>query len=161
MIWLIFFALIGASIVCTLWLVPAEYRRNYARHREDWLAAGLLNAIWIVAAVQDLVATSVHLPLALQLVGIILMVAGYALVIWARRVNPFFVPAIVVPGYIVTAGPYSWINHPGYAGLALAACGSFFLLGQSWAFFPTFAYLCLLARRIHIEERLLSTHFQR
>jgi protein-S-isoprenylcysteine O-methyltransferase Ste14 len=161
MIWVIFFLLIGASIACTLRFVPAEYRCNYARHREDWLAAGLFNAIWIAAAVQFGTMPSAHPLFILPVIGIILMAVGYALVIWARRMNPFFVPEIVVPGYIVTAGPYYWIDHPGYMGLALVASGSFILLGQWWAFFPTFAYLCLLARRIHVEERLLSTHFQR
>lgn len=164
MIWFgVFFALMALSAVCLPLFVPSQHIRNFARCRKDAtckLAAGLFHAIWIAAVIQFIAAPSFPPPAWAQIAGAVTMVAGYALLIWARRVNPFFLPAIARPDYIVTTGPYAWIDHPGYTGWSLAACGGFMLLAQPWAFFPAFAYLCLIIRRIHVEERLLSTHFQ-
>jgi protein-S-isoprenylcysteine O-methyltransferase Ste14 len=164
MIWfIVLFILIGISTVCTLCFVPAEHLRQYAQCPKDrvyWLAAALWHLIWIAAAIQNTVAASGSQSFILRMAGAAMVVSGFALVIWARRHNPFFIPTVVVPDYVVRTGPYRYMDHPGYYGMALGACGEFFLLGQSWAFFPTVAYLCLLIRRIKVEERLLSLNFK-
>jgi protein-S-isoprenylcysteine O-methyltransferase Ste14 len=162
MIWFVVFsAIICASIICTCQLVPLRSLQNYSRYREDRWAAGLFNAIWTVAALQYfLAAPTAPTVVVLHISGAGIMIGGFALVIWARRHNPFFVPAVVVPDYIVASGPYSRIDHPGYLGMGLTACGAFLLLGQPWAVFPTVGYLYLLIRRIHAENRMLSVYFQ-
>lgn len=164
MIWfVVFFAVIALSVAASIRFVPVEHRRRYAQCPKDWayrLALGLVNSIWVVAAIQFAIAPT-DPPLFLRLTGAALMIGGYALVIWAHRHNPSFVPAVLVPDYIVTTGPYAWMGHPGYTGMGLAANGACFLLGQAWAFAPVFAYICLLARRINVEERVLSTYFKR
>lgn len=162
--WILFIAITLGASVAALRFVPPDHRKQAVPRRNDgaaWLAYSLAHSIWIVAAAQNLIAASLPPPAILRLFGAALMVGGHAFVVWAWRVNPFFLPAIVAPDYVVTKGPYKLMNHPGYLGMSLVAVGNFFLLGQLWAFFPTFGYLCLLARRIHIEERLLSAHFQR
>lgn len=159
--WLLFIVISALSVVATFVFVPAEHRRNYAQCRKDrtfWLANFFSHSIWIVAVIQSLVAPDATCLRWLQSLGAILMMAGHALVIWAWAVNLLFVPAIIYvpPELRVTDGPYSRMDHPGYSGLALAAVGGFFLLGQLWAFPPTLAYLWLLSRRMVIEDRILS-----
>lgn len=159
--WTIFIALSALSIAAALQFVPAEHRRNYRRCRKDrayWLSILFSSSIWIVAAIQHAVARGAC-PNWLRLTGVALFVAGETLAIWAWRVNSLFVPKIIfVPLHLrVTDRPYSRLRHPGYAGMALAATGIFFLLGQWWAFFPTLAYQCLLYHRITVEDRALST----
>src|SRR5512133_1246810 len=52
--------------------------------------------------------------------------AGYALALWAMRVNRFFSSAIRIQTdrgqHVVTTGPYAFVRHPGYtAGILIIA----------------------------------------
>jgi protein-S-isoprenylcysteine O-methyltransferase Ste14 len=144
--------------------VSLEHRNNYTQCRKgcDYYAAVIAyHQIWIVAAIQQLVAPS-NVPLWQRLGGVGMFAAGNALVIWARRVNPFFVPILIyVPPHLrATAGPYAFCSHPGYLGFALAAHGAFFILGQWWAVFPMGIYQGLLLGRTIIETRFLASKIQ-
>jgi protein-S-isoprenylcysteine O-methyltransferase Ste14 len=87
--------------------------------------------------------------------GATLFVSGAALLIWARRINPFFIPVIREPRWIVEEGPYRWLRHPGYAGFVLMAEGSFLALGHWIGVFPLVAYLVFLVARARRENRIL------
>jgi protein-S-isoprenylcysteine O-methyltransferase Ste14 len=88
--------------------------------------------------------------------GVVFFIFGQALAIWAKRVNPFFVPTLVQPDYLVKTGPYALMRSPGYVGMSLAAHGVLLLLGQWWAVFPVLAYQILILRRAIVEDRFLS-----
>ena len=70
--------------------------------------------------------------------GILAILAGYALSDWAMLSNPFFSANVRIQedrGYQVIKGsPYRWLRHPGYAGGLLAVPGIPFLLSSFWAF---------------------------
>src|SRR5262249_22985501 len=116
------------------------------------------HSIWIVAAIQAVTAPSGVIPPVWRLAGAMLIVGGVALAIAARRVNYWFVPVVIyVPlSFRATTGADRFCRHPGYCGFALSAWGTFFLLGQPWAYFPTLAYLLLLSYRISLEDKILS-----
>jgi len=158
--WVVFIILETLPYAATRRFVPAEHRQKYIQHSKGalafWLANLFAHGIWITAAVQDIVAPSVPPPIALRIVGALLMAGGYALAIAARRVNPFAIPTVMKPDCVITVGVYAYLDHPMYAGLGLVACGTFFLLGQFWALIPTLAYLSLLSHRIQIEDKILS-----
>ncbi len=158
--WGIFIVLSVALEMAFRRVVPLEHRNNYARCRKgrDYYAAVILyHQIWIVAAVQSIVAGEA-VPLWQRIGGAIFFILGNALVIWAKAVNNLFVPALIyVPPHLrVKRGPYAAMDHPGYCGFALAAHGIFFLLGQWWAVAPMLAYQLLILRRAIIEDKFLS-----
>ena len=115
-----------------------------------WVVAGLDRGRWHLG---DAV------PLDLRVAGLISFAAGWALFVWSMEVNRYFssIPRIQTErGHrVVSAGPYRWVRHPGYAGALIAAIASPLALG-SWlsGFFVPVA-VALLAWRIASEERLL------
>ncbi len=106
-------------------------------------------------------AGSAALPLASS--GSLLAMAGAALVLESRAVlGPAWslVPKADRDTGLVTTGPYRFVRHPIYLGLALVATGAA-LAFASWpalvivllGIVPTFAW------RAHVEEKLLSRIF--
>jgi protein-S-isoprenylcysteine O-methyltransferase Ste14 len=59
--------------------------------------------------------------------GIVTMVAGMAVRVWALRVlgEQFRRDVVVTPDQpVVTGGPYRWVRHPSYTGPTPARCSS-------------------------------------
>jgi protein-S-isoprenylcysteine O-methyltransferase Ste14 len=93
-----------------------------------------------------------------SLAGAVTVAAGYALRRWARavlgeRFRSFEVRREVQG--LETGGPYAYLRHPGYVGLALMDAGLPLLLNV-----PVLAVLAavpgaLLVRRARLEDRLL------
>src|SRR5262249_45272716 len=93
--------------------------------------------------------------LAVALFGVMAFAAGAVLVIWARRVNPFFLPPVWKPAWVVTVGPYSKLRHPRYVGFVSMALGSLLMLGHTAGVLPLISYTALLIIRARRENRLL------
>jgi protein-S-isoprenylcysteine O-methyltransferase Ste14 len=155
---MVFIALNVGLEVAFCRVVPASHRQAYAQCRKDgsyYLAVILWHWIWITAAIQSAVAPE-SVPDWQRIGGIVFFLTGHALLFWARRVNPFFLPTLVKPDYLVKTGPYTFTRSPGYVGMSLAAHGTLLLLGQWWAVFPVLAYQILILRRAIVEDRFLS-----
>jgi protein-S-isoprenylcysteine O-methyltransferase Ste14 len=96
----------------------------------------------------------------LQAVGLAVLAAAYALVLWAMRVNTFFSSIIRIQSdrgqFVVTTGPYAFIRHPGYAAGILIVLASGIALG-SWlaAALLVVTSLPFLLYRAITEERVL------
>ena len=71
----------------------------------------------------------------LQALGLAAMTAGYALALWAMRVNRFFSSVVRIQSdrghHLVDTGPYAVIRHPGYAAGVIIIVASGIGLG-SW-----------------------------
>ena len=85
---------------------------------------------WIVAGLdRGRFHWSDDVPHWLQGVCLLTVAAGYALALWAMRVNRFFSSVIRIQTdrgqRVVTTGPYAFVRHPGYAAgiLIIAASG--------------------------------------
>jgi len=96
-------------------------------------------------------------PVALVLAGQVIVVAGYWLVFWTMKVNSFASRIIQVEAQqtVIDRGPYAWVRHPMYLGMALSALALPLALG-SYIALPLFALLpLLLGYRLVHEERTL------
>jgi protein-S-isoprenylcysteine O-methyltransferase Ste14 len=89
------------------------------------------------------------------------LAAGYALALWAMRVNRFFSSVIRIQTdrgqYVVATGPYAFVRHPGYTAGILIIAASGPALG-SWlaaALLVIFSLPFLLHRAI-TEDRILQ-----
>src|SRR5262249_15590623 len=85
---------------------------------------------WIVAGLdRGRFHWSNHVPGWLQGICLFTVAAGYALALWAMRVNRFFSSVIRIQTdrgqHVVTTGPYAFVRHPGYTAgiLIIAASG--------------------------------------
>ena len=99
------------------------------------------------------------LPLWLAVVGIVLHLAGDALMLWSMVVNPYLEKFVRIQGerghQVISTGPYAVVRHPMYAGFIVAMVGMPILLGSSWALVPVGAAVLLMAIRVVFEERVL------
>ena len=93
-------------------------------------------------------------------VGLVLIAAGIGLRAWSiATLGRFFQYRIEVQAdhRVVTGGPYRWVRHPSYSGLALVLLGIALATGD----IPSFVAAAVLAAaglavRIHAEERQLA-----
>jgi protein-S-isoprenylcysteine O-methyltransferase Ste14 len=96
---------------------------------------------------------------AVQVGGLALVAAGYLLATWAMIVNRFFSAVVRIQtdrGHdVVSAGPYAFVRHPGYAGAFLAHLVTGPALGSLWALLPTTLVLIGLVARTALEDRAL------
>jgi protein-S-isoprenylcysteine O-methyltransferase Ste14 len=92
--------------------------------------------------------------------GLVLIVAGIGLRAWSIiTLGRFFQYQIrVQPGHrVVTAGPYRYVRHPSYTGIALALLGVALACGDVLGLIPVVVFGGTgLAVRIRAEERQLA-----
>jgi protein-S-isoprenylcysteine O-methyltransferase Ste14 len=100
------------------------------------------------------------LPLPVQMVGLLGVLAAIGLGTWAAASNPFFTPEVRMQQergqYVVTAGPYQLVRHPGYTSAILFMLLSGVALGSWWSILPMLLVIALLIRRTALEDRLLQ-----
>jgi len=93
------------------------------------------------------------------LLGIALMIVGYAFTTWAMTTNAFFSACVRLQTdraqRVIDQGPYRIVRHPGYLGLAAGAIGSSLVLGSWWSLIPGGLMALLLVIRTGLEDRAL------
>jgi len=98
-------------------------------------------------------------PVVVQASGLAGYTFGLGIAVWAMAVNRFFSPAARIQHErshcLITAGPYRYIRHPGYAGGLLAMLGGGIALGSWWSLLPLLPVALLAVRRTIFEDRLL------
>jgi protein-S-isoprenylcysteine O-methyltransferase Ste14 len=103
---------------------------------------------------------SPQLPLAAQLVALVIVVAGYGLVSWAMISNKFFSRTVRIQtdrGHTVaTAGPYQYVRHPGYVGMLAYLIATPLMLGSLWALIPAVLVAGALVVRTSLEDKTLQ-----
>lgn len=103
-------------------------------------------------------------PMWVQVLGLVVLAAGYGLSIWAVAVNRFYSPVVRIQAdrghQLITSGPYARVRHPGYAGSLLGVLASGPALGSWWALLPAGVLAALLLRRLHVEDRFLHEHLE-
>jgi protein-S-isoprenylcysteine O-methyltransferase Ste14 len=100
------------------------------------------------------------LPGWLRLAGGLAFAAGYFIVLWAMYTNQFFSQVVRIQTErvhsAITSGPYHFIRHPGYLGMAFSFLGTVFLLDSLWGLACFALYLALLITRTALEDRTLQ-----
>jgi protein-S-isoprenylcysteine O-methyltransferase Ste14 len=101
-----------------------------------------------------------RLSLALIILGLTLLVLGFALSLWAMSVNSHFEAFVRIQedrGHqVCTTGPYKLVRHPGYVGAIMTTVGMPLFLGSWWAFLPSTAIVFLFIFRTAMEDRTLT-----
>jgi protein-S-isoprenylcysteine O-methyltransferase Ste14 len=80
------------------------------------------------------------LPLAVQVVAVVVFALGNGLGLWAVVCNRYFSTFVRIQEErgqaVVRQGPYRYVRHPGYAGTIVAAVALPVALGSLWALIP-------------------------
>lgn len=128
------------------------------RRLRAWLALCFVTQFIVAGLDVGRFGWSGPMPPAVQWTGLIVYAGGMILCLWAMSVNRFFSPVVRLQqerGHsLVTAGPYRYIRHPGYAGILLSACVGI-ALGSWWSLSPLVLALGLILRRTALEDRFL------
>jgi protein-S-isoprenylcysteine O-methyltransferase Ste14 len=124
------------------------------------MLSGLMSmASWVVAGLDVRFGWTGAVPLACHLAGLVVMVLGYALFLWAMASNAFFAEGVRIQGErghtVATTGPYRYVRHPGYAGSILSQLATPFLLGSAWSGPGSLAFAALFVLRTALEDRTL------
>lgn len=114
---------------------------------------------WLALIGFDRRIQSSDMPVAFQILGLVLFLASTLFTMWVFRENSFAAPVVKLQAEraqrVISTGPYAHVRHPMYSGMILFFTGVPLLLGSWWglAMLPLFA--ALFAVRIGIEERTL------
>jgi protein-S-isoprenylcysteine O-methyltransferase Ste14 len=106
--------------------------------------------------------SSIPLAPSARLTGVVLWVAGGALLVWTlRNLGPNLTDTVVTrkAHSLVSTGPYRWVRHPFYGAVYLLLLGSG-IIAANWFILAsgTLVFL-LMALRTAVEERNLLARF--
>lgn len=99
--------------------------------------------------------------LSTQLVALIPIAMGNALILWAMSTNRHFEGVVRIQhdrGHaVVSDGPYRYVRHPGYVGMMVFNLASPVVLGSRAAFIPAIALVLVLVIRTALEDQTLRS----
>jgi protein-S-isoprenylcysteine O-methyltransferase Ste14 len=130
----------------------------------DVALSGLLGVtmmiMWVVAGLDVRYRWSSGIGSVAQIGAMLLVIAGYALVVWATGVNAFFSQVVRIQSerghVVISTGPYRSVRHPAYVGMILVVSGSPIMLGSWWALIPGILSALLVIVRTALEDRTLQ-----
>ena len=142
-----------------------ERMRSGLRDRSLLVASAKL-AMWVHLIVAGLDVGRYHwsdaVPIPLRIIGLVGFAAGFGVVVWAMAVNRFFIPTVRIQSerghHLITAGPYGYVRHPGYAGIVIGVLCSGLALGSWLAATPMVCLAGGIFRRVVVEDRFLAEH---
>ncbi len=94
-----------------------------------------------------------------QVTGLLLSLVGTSWLLWVDSYLIDKFPAHHRNGVLMTSGPYRYVRHPRYVGLLATRLALPLLFGSVIACALALAWLALIRRRAHIEERYLKSRF--
>jgi protein-S-isoprenylcysteine O-methyltransferase Ste14 len=123
------------------------------------LGIGGLAAL-VVAGLDALYAWPPTFSLAVKILALAAILAGYVLGSYALIENRYFSGTVRLQTdrgqQVVSSGPYRWLRHPGYAGGLLTYLATPIFLDSIWAFLPVVFISIILVYRTALEDRFLQ-----
>jgi protein-S-isoprenylcysteine O-methyltransferase Ste14 len=114
----------------------------------------------VVAGLDALFAWPPTFSLAVKILALAIIVAGYVLGSYALIENRFFSGVVRLQPergqQVVSSGPYRWIRHPGYVGSIIVYLATPLFLDSIWAFIPVIFLTVVLVVRTALEDRFLQ-----
>ncbi|MEZ2145418.1 isoprenylcysteine carboxylmethyltransferase family protein [Bradyrhizobium sp. DN5] len=162
-------ALLGP--LCGWWLYRIDpallaERLRPVLQRDQPAADKMFMTVFVVAMLACLVAMgldrriqSSEMPIAFQILGLVLFLASTLFTMWVFRENSFAAPVVKLQAeraqHVISTGPHAYVRHPMYSGMVLFFTGVPLLLGSWWGLAMIPLFIALFAVRIPIEERTL------
>ena len=138
---------------------PMMQKDQPAADKKFMLVFGVIALIWFLAIGFDKRMHASDIPVALQALGLAMLLLTTGFIMWVMRENSFAAPVVKVQterGHrVVSTGPYAWVRHPMYSGTILFFVGVPLLLGSWWGVALSPLFVILFAIRSGIEERAL------
>ena len=101
-----------------------------------------------------------HVPVAVEVLGGLLILIGFALTVPVFRANSFAAPVVRVQEErgqrVIDNGPYALVRHPMYAGALLLIIGMPLALDSWYGVLGIFGFVPVLIWRLSDEERFLT-----
>ena len=120
--------------------------------------------IALVAGLQVRLSTISPISPLLLIISLLIAVLGAFLTLWAMLSNRFFSGVLRIQkerGHVpVSAGPYSYIRHPGYLGALAFTIATPLILGSLWAFIPAGFVAGVTFLRTALEDRTLQAELE-
>jgi protein-S-isoprenylcysteine O-methyltransferase Ste14 len=135
----------------------------------DYLTAVVFTPVWLgqcVVAGLDVgrFHWSDNVPVAVQVIALVGMAGGVAVLVWAVAVNRFFSSVIRIQTdrghHLITSGPYRYVRHPAYAVCPLIFIGGALVLGSWLAALIGVVLVVPVLRRASIEDRVLREQLE-
>ncbi len=124
------------------------------------LYGALMMVMWIVAGLDFRNSGSSGIEATAQIAAVLIVIAGYGLVVWATGTNAFFSQVVRIQSErghtVVSSGPYHYIRHPAYVGMILVMLAAPLMLGSWWALIPGVICAVLMIVRTALEDRTLQ-----
>ncbi|MBC8445831.1 MAG: isoprenylcysteine carboxylmethyltransferase family protein [Chloroflexi bacterium] len=158
---------VGVSVVAKASPELIEERRQVKEGTKMWdrILTNLFSlvsvpVVLIVAGLDYRFEWSPRIPLALQIIALVVEILAYGLVFWAMMPNQFFATYVRIQkdrGHsVISDGPYRFVRHPGYVGMITSALAIPLMLGSLWAFIPAGLGACIVIVRTALEDRTLQ-----
>ena len=138
---------------------PMMQKNQPAADKKFMLVFGVIALIWFLAIGFDKRMHASDIPVALQALGLAMLLLTTGFIMWVMRENSFAAPVVKVQSerghHVISTGPYAWVRHPMYSGTILFFIGVPLLLGSWWGVALSPLFVILFAVRSGIEERAL------
>jgi protein-S-isoprenylcysteine O-methyltransferase Ste14 len=120
----------------------------------------IFNVAWMVAMGLDERFHLSRMPFALQVLGLVLLIASSVFIMWVFRENSFAAAVVRVQSerghHVISTGPYAFVRHPMYSGAIPFMVGIALLLGSWVGTALSLIFILLFGLRAGIEERTLT-----
>lgn len=169
--WANAWALLGLSFVAGLAFtfsldreLAAERKNVKAGKNWDKVLVGISvflgpMAVWITAGLDQRFHWSGSVSRSVFAAALTAAVLAAVLIIWAMRSNRFFSAVVRIQkdrGHTVAdGGPYRFIRHPGYTGMAVFTLVTPLILGSYWALVPAAVTASVMMLRTIMEDSTL------
>jgi len=101
-----------------------------------------------------------NFPLWVNALAFTVIFLGYSLTILSLWKNRFFSSTVRIQKdrghYVIDRGPYSFIRHPGYAGIVVSSFSVAFAMNSLWALIPAGLYAIAFVIRTYLEDVTLQ-----
>jgi protein-S-isoprenylcysteine O-methyltransferase Ste14 len=164
-----YLAVAGATFSYALLVMDDDLARE--RFRPPEAGADALSLRWVrLLALAHLAAAGLDarwqlgppVPATTRAAALAVMGLGFTLVFRAMRENQFFSAVVRIQSdrghRVIETGPYSYVRHPGYAGMIVSVPMSGLALGSWIGFGVAMLYSALILRRVAFEDGYLHRH---
>lgn len=114
---------------------------------------------WILAGLDVRFGWSPDLPDWIQVIALVVLVAGSLLGTWAMTANRFFSSHVRIQtdrGHtVVDSGPYRFVRHPGYTGGLISWLAAPVFFSSYWLTIPSILMILANILRTYLEDRTL------